>query len=113
MDSPLVIALICLVILSGYFSATETAFSTSNKIRLKNWANGGNKKAGLVLHILDDYDKFITNVLIGNNIVNILATTIATILCAKVWADPSMSATMTTVIMTLVVLIFGEILPKT
>lgn len=113
MDSPLVIALICLVILSGYFSGTETAFSTSNKIRLKNWATGGNKKAGLVLHILDDYDKFITNVLIGNNIVNILATTIATILFAKVWADPSMSATMTTVIMTLVVLTFGEILPKT
>lgn len=112
-SSPLVVALICLVLLSGYFSATETAFSTVNKIRLKNWATNGNKKAKLVLRILDDYDKFITNVLIGNNIVNILATTIATILFAKIWADPSVSATMTTVIMTLVVLTFGEILPKT
>lgn len=79
-----------------------------------NWANGGNKRAKLVLKIANNYDKLITNVLIGNNIVNILATTIATIIFGQIWYnDQSLAATMTTVIMTLVVLIFGEILPKT
>lgn len=110
----LIIVLVVLVIMSGYFSATETAFSCLNKIRVLNWSNNGNKRAGLVLKIANDYDRLITNVLIGNNIVNILATTIATILFAQVWVnDPSLAATMTTVIMTLVILTFGEILPKT
>ena len=100
--------------MSGYFSSTETAFSCLNKIRVMNWANGGNKRAKLVLKIANNYDKLITNVLIGNNIVNILATTIATIIFGQIWYnDQSLAATMTTVIMTLVVLIFGEILPKT
>ncbi len=109
----LIVILVVLVILSGYFSATETAFSCLNKIRIINWANGGNKRAKLVLKIENNFDKLITNVLIGNNIVNILATTIATIIFSQVWVDPSLSATMTTVIMTLVILTFGEILPKT
>lgn len=110
----LIIVLVVLVVMSGYFSATETAFSCLNKIRVLNWSNNGNKRAGLVLKIANDYDRLITNVLIGNNIVNILATTIATILFAQVWVnDPSLAATMTTVIMTLVILTFGEILPKT
>lgn len=110
---PLVVILILLIILSGYFSATETAFSCLNKARVTSWANGGNKRAKLVIRIADKYDKFITNVLIGNNIVNIVATTIATIIFAKVWADTSTSALMTTIIMTLAVLTFGEIIPKT
>ncbi len=110
----LVLVLCILIILSGYFSATETAFSCLNKIRIINWVNGGNKRAKLVLKIANNYDKLITNVLIGNNIVNILATTIATIIFGQIWVnDQSLAATMTTVIMTLVVLIFGEILPKT
>lgn len=110
----LIIVLIILIIMSGYFSSTETAFSCLNKIRVMNWANGGNKRAKLVLKIANNYDKLITNVLIGNNIVNILATTIATIIFGQIWYnDQSLAATMTTVIMTLVVLIFGEILPKT
>ena len=110
----LITVLVVLVILSAYFSATETAFSSLNKVRVKNWANNGNKRATLVLKITNDFDKLITNVLIGNNIVNILATTIATIIFAEVWADdPSLAATMTTVIMTLIILTFGEIIPKT
>jgi len=110
---PLIIVLIILVIFSGYFSATETAFSTLNKIRVKNWANNGNKRAILIMKIENDFDKFITNVLVGNNIVNILATTLATILFTQIWVDASFAATMTTVIMTLTILTFGEILPKT
>ena len=110
---PLVVLLIILILLSGYFSATETAFFCMNKARVHSWANAGNKRARLVMSISEKYDKFITNVLIGNNIVNILATTIATIVFAQIWADPSTSAIMTTVIMTLAVLTFGEILPKT
>ena len=110
---PLVVLLIILILLSGYFSATETAFSCMNKARVHSWANAGNKRARLVMSISEKYDKFITNVLIGNNIVNILATTIATIVFAQIWADPSTSAIMTTVIMTLAVLTFGEIIPKT
>ncbi len=110
---PLVVLLIILILLSGYFSATETAFSCMNKARVHSWANAGNKRARLVMSISEKYDKFITNVLIGNNIVNILATTIATIVFAQIWEDPSTSAIMTTVIMTLAVLTFGEILPKT
>lgn len=111
--SPLVVPLILLILLSGYFSATETAFSCLNRARVISWKNGGNKRAHLVMKIADDYDKFITNVLIGNNIVNILATIIATIIFAQVWTDPSTSALMTTIIMTLSVLTFGEIVPKT
>ena len=110
---PLVVLLVILILLSGYFSATETAFSCINKARVTAWANNGNKRAKLVIKIVDKYDKFITNVLIGNNIVNILATTIATMVFAQIWTDASTSALMTTIIMTLAVLTFGEIIPKT
>lgn len=110
---PLVVLLIVLIILSGYFSATETAFSSINRARVISWSNSGNKRASLVIKIADDYDKLITNVLIGNNIVNILATSIATIIFASIWQDASFNALMTTIIMTLTVLTFGEIIPKT
>ena len=113
MSGLLIVVLVILILLSGYFSATETAFSCLNRARVISWGNNGNKRARLVMKIVGDYDKFITNVLIGNNIVNILATIIATIIFAKIWADPSTSALMTTIIMTLSVLTFGEIVPKT
>lgn len=113
MSGLLIVVLIILVLMSGYFSATETAFSCLNRARVISWGNNGNKRARLVMRIVGDYDKFITNVLIGNNIVNILATTIATIIFATIWTDPSTSALMTTIIMTLAVLTFGEIVPKT
>lgn len=109
----LIIVLVILVIFSGYFSATETAFSSVNKVRLKSWANKGNKKAERALNLANDFDRLITNILIGNNIVNILATTLATILFTKlIVSNPSLAATVTTVVMTLVVLTFGEIIPK-
>jgi putative hemolysin len=109
---PLIVVLILLVICSAYFSATETAFSCLNKVKVMSMANMGNKRAQKVLKIVDNYDKFITNVLIGNNIVNIVATAIATVFFTNVIADESLAATITTVVMTLVILTFGEILPK-
>ena len=74
MDSDIsLIIFICLLIVgSAYFSATETAFSSLNRIRIKNLAQNGNKRAELVLKLCDKYDKLLTSILIGNNIVNIL-----------------------------------------
>lgn len=104
------IAIVILVILSAYFSATETAFTSLNRIRLKNLAADGNKKADLVLRLEEDYDKLLTTILVGNNIVNISMTAIATILFIDLLG--SYGATVSTIVITIVVLIFGEITPK-
>ena len=74
--SYLLISIVILILFSAYFSATETAFSTYNKIRMKNEAAAGNKNAELVLKISDDYDRLLSTILIGNNIVNIASTTL-------------------------------------
>ena len=104
------IALVILILMSGYFSATETAFSAINKIRLKNMASDGNKKAKKTLEIAGDYDKLLSTILVGNNIVNIGASAIATVLFLDLYGN--MGATISTVVMTVIVLIFGEISPK-
>jgi CBS domain containing-hemolysin-like protein len=96
--------------LSAFFSATETAFSTFNRIRMKSLASEGNKRAAMVVKLDEKYEKFISTVLIGNNIVNIGATSIATVLFIRNF--PHNGATLSTVVMTLAVLIFGEITPK-
>ena len=75
----LVIIVIC-IILSGFFSATETAYSSLNRIRIKNMAEKGNKRAQLVLDQVEDYNSILSTILIGNNIVNILCASVATIL---------------------------------
>ena len=75
----IIIIVICLI-LSAYFSASETAFSTFNKIKIKNLADKGNRKAKLVLNISENYDTMLSTILIGNNIVNILSASLATIL---------------------------------
>ena len=118
MDSDSIIMLlimILLTVLSGFFSATETAFSSFNRIRLKSMASSGDKRACSVLKLDDNYDKLITSVLIGNNIVNIVLTTVATIFFIKVLdnLEEDIAATVSTVIITVAVLIFGEISPKT
>lgn len=100
-----------LVTLSAYFSATETAFFSVNKIRLKAMANDGNKRAKLVLKICDDLDSFLSATLIGNNLVNIATTAIATVLLVSVLGQ-ELGATVSTVAVTVVVLICGEITPK-
>lgn len=111
------IVLICLL-LSAYFSATETAFSTFNRIRLKTAAEKGDKKAQLVLDLSEDYDRLISTILIGNNIVNILAASMATLFFQRVVfsgdiSKSELAATISTAVLTVLVLIFGEISPKT
>ena len=113
----LVIIVFC-VIMSAYFSATETAFSTCNKIRLKTMAEKGNKRAEKTLKLADNYDTLISTILIGNNIVNILSASLATLFFAELFINSKvitedLSATISTVVMTLVVLTFGEVTPKT
>jgi CBS domain containing-hemolysin-like protein len=100
-----------LLICSWFFSATETAFSSASEIKLKNMAQEGNKKAALALEITDQYDRFLTTVLVGNNIVNILAASLATVFFVGHFGKAGVSAA--TAITTVLVLIFGEISPKT
>lgn len=106
----IIIILFCIV-MSAYFSATETAFSTLNKTRIKALADKGSKRAQKVLKISDDFDGMLSTILIGNNIVNILSASLATILFVH-WIDDKSGPTVSTVVMTIVVLIFGEISPK-
>lgn len=109
----LLIAVIALVILSGFFSSTETSYSCASRIKLRTLATGGNKKASKVLDLAENkYDRFISTVLVGNNIVNLSASTLSTILFAYLIGDANTSALVSTVAITLAVLIFGEITPK-
>ncbi len=95
---------------SGYFSATETAFSCMNKTRLKTMVEKGNKRAALALKLSDKYDRLISTILIGNNIVNITISSLGTVLFLHY--NPINGATISTVVVTIAVLIFGEITPK-
>ena len=104
------VAILILIILSAFFSSVETAFSTVNTIRLKHDAQNGSKKAKDALYITENYDKALTTVLIGNNIVNISCSSIATVLCINLFGD--MGAAISTGAVTLLVLTFGEIMPK-
>jgi len=109
----IIIMLICLV-LSGFFSAIETAFSTLNKLRVKTKADDGNKRAKLVLRLEEDYDKLLSTILIGNNIVNILLSSLGTLVFIELLnGDQNLGSTLSTIVLTVVVLIFGEITPKT
>ena len=100
---------VCLA-MSAYFSATETAFSSLNKTRLKVLADNGNKRAALALKLAEHYDRLISTILIGNNIVNITIASVGTLLFVELYGD--VGATISTVVVTLVVLLFGEITPK-
>ena len=104
------IAIVCLVLLSAYFSATETAFTSVNRIRLKNMAASGNRKAKLVIRLIEDYDRLLSTVLVGNNIVNIAMTAIATLMFVTLYGE--YGAPIATLVVTVIVLIFGEISPK-
>ena len=105
------VAIICLIMMSAYFSATETAFSSLNRIRVKNMAEDGNKRAALVLSMSENYDRLLSTILIGNNIVNITATTIGAVLFTKL-LGAGRGPTVSTVVLTVAVLIFGEVSPK-
>ncbi len=106
----LIIMVFC-VIMSGYFSATETAFSTFSKTKMKTLAEKGNKKANLVLKLSENYDKLLSTILIGNNIVNILLASLGTVVFITLVGEKS-GPSVSTAVITVVVLIFGEITPK-
>ena len=107
----LIIALVFLVACSAFFSASETAFSSLNQIRLKSRAEDGDASAARVLAMAEKYDKLLSTILIGNNIVNIAAASIGTILFTRA-LGAERGATMSTIVLTIVVLIFGEVTPK-
>ena len=105
-----ILIMMVMVAFSAYFSATETAFSSLNKTRLKVLAEKGDKKAQLAFDLSEQYDRMITSILIGNNIVNIAMTSICTVLFIHLMGDAG--ASMSTLVSTVVVLIFGEVTPK-
>ena len=110
METYIIIMVICLI-MSAYFSVTETAFSCANKTRLRALAEKGNKKAELAVKLADKYDRLISTILIGNNIVNILLASLGTIVFTRHFGE-DLGATISTVVITIAVLIFGEITPK-
>ena len=107
----IIISFVFLLILSWFFSATETSFSAANGTKLKNLAQEGNRKAALVLEISAKYDELLSTVIIGNNIVNILAASLATVFFVGYFGKIGVSVA--TVVTTVLVLIFGDLSPKT
>lgn len=105
-----IILIAAMVVFSALFSGTETAFSCVNKLRLKNYETQGNKKAARALDLANRFDEVLTAVLIGNNIVNIASSSVSTILFISIF--PKQGALVSTIVITVLVLIFGEILPK-
>ena len=110
-DAIQLLILIILLGLSAFFSSAETALTTVNRIRLLTLAEEGDKKAATVLKIVDDSGKMLSAILIGNNIVNILASSMATVIATKAFGNSGVG--IATGILTLLVLVFGEITPKT
>ncbi len=104
------ISLLLLLILSGFFSSAETALTTVNKVRIRSLVEEGNKRAATTQKILDRYSKMLSTILIGNNIVNISASSLATTLAIKLWGNFAVG--IATGVLTLLVLLFGEIIPK-
>ena len=110
-DSISLIIIVLCITMSAYFSATETAFSSLNRIRIKNMAEKGDKRAQLVLSLSENFDNMLSTILIGNNIVNILSASLATVLFVN-WLGSEAGPSVSTAVTTVVVLIFGEISPK-
>lgn len=110
MDGYLILVLVVLVLLSAFFSASETAISTVNRIRMRNYADEGNKKAQKVIHMADNYDRTLSTILVGNNIVNITFASLSTMLFTNLFGVSGVG--IATLVSTIVVLIFDEILPK-
>lgn len=108
-----IVIIIFLLFFSAFFSASETAYTSANKIRLKSKAENGSKSAERALKIIHKYDKTLTTILVGNNIVNILTSSLATVMFIAICNDNDKGSLLSTIVVTIVVLIFGEILPKT
>ena len=116
-----IVIIIISLLFSAFFSASETAFTSLNRIRIKNASENGDKKAARVLRMSENYDRLLTTVLVGNNIVNILASSLATVLFVELMKNvlengearaETIGTTLATIVMTIVVLIFGEVCPK-
>lgn len=104
---------ICLLF-SAFFSASETAFTSMNRVKMKTMMQNGNKRARLAYQLGEDYDKLLSTILVGNNIVNIAASTLATSLFLQIFDNnANLASVVNTVVMTIIVLIFGEVTPKT
>ena len=110
-DTVSLVIIIACVVMSAYFSATETAFSSLNRIRIKNMAEKGDKRARLVLRMSENYDSLLSTILIGNNIVNIACASLATLLFVD-WLGSDAGPSVSTAVTTVVVLLFGEVSPK-
>ncbi|MCR4924066.1 MAG: hemolysin family protein [Lachnospiraceae bacterium] len=106
-----IVALILLIILSGFFSASETALTTVSLIKLRALAEEGSEKAKKTLKLLDNRSKMLSTILVVNNVVNLSASAISTTLAMKIWGSASVA--ISTGVLTLIILIFGEITPKT
>ena len=105
------LTIVVMVFLSAFFSSSETALTTVNKIRMKTLAENGDKRAAKVLKVTSDSGKMLSAILIGNNIVNIFASSLATILAIDIFGD--IGSGIATGVLTIVILIFGEVTPKT
>ncbi len=110
-DSISLIIIVFCIVMSGYFSATETAFSTLSRARIKNMAEKGNARAALVLRLSERYDSMLSTILVGNNIVNIATASLTTLIFARLLGEEA-GASVSTAVTTIVVLIFGEVSPK-
>lgn len=107
-----ILLMVLMLVLSAYFSATETAFSSMNKTRLKTFVEKGNRRATIALSLVEKYDKLLSTILIGNNIVNIALASMGTIFFVETVALGDIGTTVSTAVITVAVLIFGEITPK-
>lgn len=101
-----------LLLLSGYFSASETAITSVNKVRLRNQADSHNVKAQRSLKMAENFDQSLSTILIGNNVVNIAMAAIATKVATDIFGNTGSTLFLTTLVITILILIFGEILPK-
>ena len=110
-DLGTIVALLFLVICSAFFSASETAYTSLNTVRMKHMAAEGDARAAKVLKLAERYESLLSSILVGNNIVNIAASSIATVLATAI-VGPENGALVSTVVLTLVLLIFGEVMPK-
>ncbi len=108
----LVFSIMVLLLVSMFFSASEMAYSTANVIRIRNYADGKVKGARKALYICENYDRTLSTILVANNLCNIASTTIAAFLFASLIANPTVANIINTFVMTIIVLVFGEILPK-
>ncbi len=110
-DGIQLLILILLLVMSAFFSSTETALTTVNKIKVRNLAEAGDKRAEYVLKVIEDPNKMLSAILIGNNVVNLYASSLSTVIATRIWGNKIVG--IATGVLTLLILIFGEIAPKT